>query len=220
MAELICKNCGYPNPEGAGHCEICDEPLAALQQEQVIPTMGNAAAAPVMASGAAAREYFVICPESNHRTVIDREDQTHYFCQGCKKEHEIDGFIWVVESVERADAPQVSAAVQPAPQPKSNKLRLEEMRTHYVLEIDPPGGTVGRYAQFGADFFQSNNMLYVSGTHCAVVYQYENWCIQHLSRTNQTCYDGQILDHGQTYLLEDGKQLTLANAVSFIVHIG
>lgn len=216
-SEIICRHCGFPNSAGSINCEICDEPLAPpAPQPQVVQTAPQAAPAAPQNPG---REYFVVCPESNHRTVVADENQTSYFCAGCGKVHEIDGFIWVVESTALAPQPQAVSAPQPTPQPRLNRLTLEEMNTRQRIEIAPQGGTLGRYGDFGADFFQRNNLLYVSGVHCAFQQQYGNWCIQHMSRTNQTKYDGQILDHDQFYLLENGKVLTLANCVSFIVHI-
>ncbi len=215
-SEIICKHCGFPNSADSVNCEICDEPLAPAAPAPQAAPQPVAPAAPAAPQNPG-REYFVVCPESNHRTVVASENQTHYFCAGCGKEHEIDGFIWVVESV--SVAPQTQSAPAPQPQPRLNRLSLEEMNTRQWIEIAPQGGTLGRYGDFGADFFQRNNLLYVSGVHCAFRQQYGNWCIQHMSRTNQTKYDGQILDHDQFYLLENGKVLTLANCVSFIIHI-
>lgn len=213
--EIICKHCGFPNSAGSINCEICDEPLApAAPAPQAAPAPVQPVPTVPQNPG---KEYFVICPESNHRTVVAGPDQTHFYCAGCGREHEIDGFIWVIESADAAPAPQTQATVQAAP--RQNLLTLEEIRTHQRIQIAPQGGTLGRYGDFGADFFQQNNLLYVSGIHCAFQQQYGNWCVQHMSRTNQTKYDGQILDHDQVYLLENGKMLTLANCVSFIVHI-
>lgn len=216
-SEIICKHCGFPNSADSVNCEICDEPLAQPQPApQATAQQAAAPAAPAAAPAAPGREYFVICPESNHRTVVASESQTRYFCAGCGREHEIDGFIWVVESAEMAaPAPQTA----PRQEVKQNRLTLEELNTRQRIEIAPQGGTLGRYGDFGADFFQRNNLLYVSGIHCAFRQQYGSWVVQHMSRTNQTKYDGQILDHDQVYLLENGKTLTLANCVSFVVHI-
>lgn len=215
--EIICRHCGFPNSADSVNCEICDEPLvpAAPAPQTAQPTAQQVASAPRNPG----REYFVVCPESNHRTVVADENQTYYYCAGCGKEHEIDGFIWVIESADVTPAAQVPVQAAPQVAPRLNRLTLEELRFHQRIEIAPQGGTLGRYGDFGADFFQRNNLLYVSGVHCAFQQQYGNWCIQHMSRTNQTAYDGQILDHDQVYLLEDGKLLTLANCVTFIVHI-
>ena len=51
-------------------------------------------------------------------------------------------------------------------------------------------------------------------------YEFNNWVLSHISRTNQTKYNGMILTANEPTLLEDGKLLTLANTVTFIVRIG
>lgn len=53
-----------------------------------------------------------------------------------------------------------------------------------------------------------------------ISYQYGTWVLQHISRTNQTMYNNMILTANEPIVLEDGKVLTLANTVSFIVRIG
>ena len=103
---------------------------------------------------------------------------------------------------------------------KGNRLWLEEINSHYRIDIDELGGSLGRYGKYGAEFFQSRSLLMVSGEHCVITNEFGNWVIRHVSKTNQTKYDNKILEANEPNLLEDGKILTLANIVSFIVRIG
>ena len=233
MALIKCKQCGYENPEGEFFCEMCAEPLSVE-----VPTANlNVPSAPapispppvqqrpqttipqVTASHSSGREYYVLCPESQTKTILPNGTVTKFFCNGCRKEHMIDGFLWQVESraiqnVSAVNEPQTAKA--PA---KENHLYLEEVNSHFRIEIDKEGGTLGRYGKYGADFFQSRDMRTVSGEHCGITFEHHSWVLRHMSRTNQTKYNGMILSSGEPVLLENGKILTLANTVSFVVRI-
>ncbi len=251
---IICKQCGYENPDGASVCEICAEPLGTAdpvdvtqaqvqqpisqpitqpvqQQAQIAqPSPANIEAtvaqintvpqdAPIIDDG---NEYFVLCPESQAKTILPSGNVTTFYCEGCKKQHEIDGFLWNIEK--RAKGSSVTASQSTAPQvqtaPKGDNLWLEEINSHVRIDIDKSGGTLGRYGKYGADFFQSRGFLMVSGEHCMFSYQYGTWVLNHISKTNQTMYNNMILGANEPTVLEDGKVLTLANAVTFIVRIG
>ena len=228
MATIICKQCGYENPEGTTVCEICAEPLVAskvtpvapVQVEQVMPSYSNEITTEQQSNTPIAHgdtEFFVMCPESSTKTIVSSGDITSYYCTGCQKEHIIDNFLWTVES--RALNAVTSTAPVTAQQVKMNNLWLEEVNTHHRIDICKPGGTLGRYGDFGADYFQSRAMNTVSGEHCLIRFELENWVLYHVSRTNQTKYNGMILSSNEPTLLENGKMLTLANTVSFIVRI-
>ncbi len=263
---IICKQCGYENPDNASVCEICAEPLGntesvATTQDQIpqpssqvlvqsvtqvtpqqtvqpiqhqtqfvqqTPSNIEANVAQIntipqnvlMADDG--NEYYVLCPESQAKTILPSGNVTTFYCEGCKKQHEIDGFLWSVEkraktssaTTSQATAPQIQAAS------KGDNLWLEEINSHVRIDIDKSGGTLGRYGKYGAEFFQSRGFLMVSGEHCMFSYQYGTWVLNHISRTNQTMYNNMILGANEPTVLEDGKVLTLANAVTFIVRIG
>ena len=214
MAEIICKQCGFPNPEGSVRCGICDEPLmAAVVEKKAAPVPPPAAVVKETAAGSG-YQYFVLCPESQTKTVVDGPNVTSFFCNGCKREHVVDDIIW---QIERGEA----VAVSPTPeQEKEHALRLEELTTHYVIEVDQAGGILGRYGKYGAEFFQSRGMLTVSGEHCAIYAdEYGNWVLRHISRTNGTKYEDRLLDANEPVILENGKMLTLANTVTFVVRL-
>lgn len=220
---IICRQCGYENPEGSTVCEICAEPLrdsgvATVEQVDVI-SPDEATADEAIADEE--NEYFVLCPESQTKTIVPAGNVTAFYCEGCKKQHEIDGFLWNIEkkTKENVTARQVNAASR-ATAVRGDNLWLEEVNSHVRIDIDKAGGTLGRYGKYGADFFQSRGLLMVSGEHCSISYEFGNWVIRHMSKTNQTIYNNAILGANEPNLLEDGKVLTLANAVSFIVRIG
>ena len=237
---IVCKQCGYENPDGAVICDVCAEELDTASVPQMVYTPQPQAApvqevpvqtapvqsAPVQASPAATggddgREYFVFCDESKTKTVIADKNATSFFCEGCKKQHEIDGILWMIEeSVKEPANAAASTVTQAQSAPKGDNLWLEEINSHVRIDIDKTGGTLGRYGTFGSEFFQSRNLLKVSGEHCLFTYQYGTWVIRHVSRTNQTMYNNMILAANEPTVLEDGKILNLANAVTFIVRIG
>lgn len=218
MAEIICKQCGFPNPEGSVRCGICDEPLVQenVQKEAVIVPDSTPASASNGPTGEG-YQYFVLCPESQTKTVVAGPNVVSFFCEGCKREHIVDDIIW---QIERGEAIVASASTAPQKTDKCG-LKLEELTTHYVIEVAQTGGTLGRYGKYGAEFFQSRGMLTVSGEHCAIYSdEYGNWVLRHISRTNSTKYEDRVLGANEPVILENGKMLTLANTVTFVVRIG
>ncbi|MCM1134759.1 MAG: FHA domain-containing protein [Clostridium sp.] len=229
MAAIICKQCGYENPEGSTICEICAEPLAAEEASASENTVQAAAAVPAAQATTAPQEeppvddgneYFVLCPESQAKTILPHGRVTSFYCAGCQKQHEIDGFLWNIEKRAKQEAVAEDTKTSTRTDTGSGRLWLEEINSHTRIEIDQEGGTLGRYGKYGSEFFQSRGLLTVSGEHCLITYEFGNWVIRHISRTNQTKYNNMILGANEPNLLEDGKALTLANTVTFVVRIG
>lgn len=236
MASTVrCPQCGYDNPPGTLVCDICAEPLGA-EPAPAPAAPAEAAPAPVrvpapqpasvqtpppapVTSDPSGREYYVFCPESQTKTVVQNGEVTRFFCEGCHIEHDIDGFLWQIESRE-PDRPAAGATAPQAEAPKGDDLWLEEINTGYRIDIAKTGGTLGRYGTFGSDFFLSHNMHTVSGEHCRITYEYGSWVIRHISNTNSTHYNGLSLGREEPNLLEDGKLLVLAKTVTLRVHIG
>lgn len=150
MAGIVCKQCGYENPEGSTICEICATDLTEEKQETPAPVKEDQ-------PSEEEAEYFVMCPESQTKTIVKSGDVTKYYCDGCKKEHEIDGFLWSIEKkvkdVQKSETPG-KPQVQNQKAAK-DKLVLEEVNSHFRIEIDEEGGILGRYGKYGAQFFQS-----------------------------------------------------------------
>lgn len=232
MATIICNQCGYENPEGSTICEICAEELVGANlTEPVVQVVAETIEEPINYEATTTQiptapqavddgnEYFVLCPESHTKTVVASENVTSFYCEGCKKQHEIDGFLWNVEKRVKESSTNIQAT-QNQSVGNGDSLCLEEINSHFRIDIDKAGGTLGRYGKYGAEFFQSRGLLMVSGEHCMITYEFGNWVLRHVSRTNQTKYNNMILGANEPNLLEDGKMLTLANAVTFVVRIG
>ena len=226
---IICKQCGYENPDGSTICEICAEALdtsnnasapvatPVIKEEPIINTMATVHQVEESDDGF---EYFVMCPESQTKTILANGKLNTFYCEGCKKNHEIDGFLWSIERKEKENkASSCSTDINMA-KPSGDVLWLEEVNSHFRIEIDKVGGTLGRYGKYGSEFFQTRGLLTVSGEHCVITNEFGNWVIRHVSKTNQTKYNNMILGTNEPNLLEDGKILTLANAVSFVVRMG
>ncbi|MCM1143687.1 MAG: FHA domain-containing protein [Blautia sp.] len=235
MAAIICRQCGYENPEGSTVCEICAESLVEETKAPVQAAAVAVSGTPVNAGTTVSQistapqeeaaiddgnEYFILCPESQTKTILPHGKVTSFYCEGCKKQHEVDGFLWNIEKRAKQEVSAGRTETQKGEAPKGDNLWLEEINSHVRIEIDRAGGSLGRYGKYGAEFFQSRGLLTVSGEHCMITYEFGNWVIRHISRTNQTKYNNMILGSNEPNLLEDGKALTLANAVTFIVRIG
>ena len=216
----VCNQCGYENDDKAKICEICNSDLAAedtqsdkieIQEIETEKIMNNSK-----------YEYYVICPESQARTEVANADIKKFYCEGCKKEHCIDGFLWRVERKEKIkENKEDMCSRKDYTEKKSVKehLYLEEINSHERICINKPGGTVGRYSAFGSKFFCDRNLLVVSGEHCSITYENDEWVLRHLSNTNDTKYNNVNLEKNCPVLLEDGKIITLANKVTFIVRM-
>ena len=227
MAKIVCKQCGYENPEGSTICEVCAEPLDIVLEEivndsvqEILQTDHADTISQVDELIDDDNEYFVICPESQTKTILQHGKVTSFYCEGCKKKHDIDGFLWNIEKKSKeknsANSLETSNLVK---EESGNHLCLEEINSHFRIEIDDAGGTLGRYGKYGSDFFQSRGLLMVSGEHCLITNEFGNWVLRHKSKTNQTKYNNMILGMDEPNLLENGKVITLANAVSFTVRI-
>lgn len=215
MATIKCSQCGYENPEGSTICEICAEELVKTEKAEPICITPPVSVENTTGS----TEYYVICPESHAKTIVSDDSLTSFFCEGCKKTHEIDGFLWVIESRVKDDNTVENTQAQAQVSTTGDSLWLEEINSHYRIDIDKAGGALGRYGKYGAEFFQSRSMMTVSGEHCNISYELDNWVLRHKSKTNQTKYNNMILANDEPYILEDGKMLTLANTVTFVVRI-
>lgn len=244
---IICKDCGFENEDGERYCAMCNADLSAtgfkaegvkpvtssypqpLIENEILPTAQVKTAAQVNEAPKSittgSKKYFVTCENSRSKTYVGSDTITSYYCEGCKEEHQIDGFFWIVqEEVEHqkvSSAPDlVGAAIDQIKSGSGQHLVLEDVDTHIKIEISSAGGTFGRYGTFGAAYLQSDPRgRMVSGEHCRFKYEYGRWSIEHLSRTNDTVYNGRKLEHGFEEAIRDGKIITFANAISFVVRI-
>ncbi len=197
---ILCKQCGFTNPDHAEICEICAEPLNPV---------GTTLLTAQPALSEAESEYYIFCPESQTRTMIYDPHAESFFCEGCKINHPVDGFIWNIEQKQKNKKKPVLSLYH------EKKLILQELETGFRIELDK-SGTLGRYGTYGAEFFREHNMLTVSGEHCLFLYKNCDWTVWHISRTNPTSYDGKLLPRNIACPVQNNKILNLAGTVSFL----
>lgn len=212
---IVCRECGFENEDGEKYCAMCNANLSAPQADKAVKTRPNRT-----------KKFFVNCENSRSKTYVESNDISSYYCEGCKEVHQIDGFFWIVQQettdsdTDTSEKKSVESAVEQSGRGNGQHLVLEDVDTHVKIEISPAGGTFGRYGTYGSAYLQSDPRgRMVSGEHCRFRYEYGRWSIEHLSRTNDTVYNGRKLEHGYEEAIRDGKIITFANAMSFIVRI-
>ena len=163
--------------------------------------------------------YFAFCETSKTRTPVEGPNVLKFFCKDCKKEHTIDDFMYRIEEEFPEDNTGESNQTMPTERRVVSKERvvLEETVSHEKIVITKPGGIIGRYGDFGADYFQSRGMRTISGEHCSIKFFDDEWVLEHLSKTNDTEYDQMKLDHNEEVVLSNDKILTLSKKISFYV---
>lgn len=242
---IICRDCGFENEDGERFCAMCNADLSAVAQtvspaapkikpplteklnENEAMTIAQIKTVtqtekPMQSNTAAgAKKFFVYCENSRTKTPVDGASITSYYCAGCKEVHQIDDFFWSVQEEVSVQQPAVKEPTAERENSGSGQhLILEDLDTHVQIEISMAGGTLGRYGTYGADYLQRDPRgRMVSGEHCRFKYEYGRWYIEHLSRTNDTVYNGRKLEHGYEEAIRDGKIITLANAISFLIRI-
>lgn len=245
---IVCRECGFENEDGEKYCAMCNSALSvsADQTESLKPvstpfpqpyaenevlitaqvkTVAQVNGTPKFNVNGT-KKYFVSCENSRFKTYVESSNIASYYCEGCKEEHQIDGFFWIVQE-EMAETENITtsqnlveSAIEYVNSGNGQHLILEDVDTHVKIEINSIGGTFGRYGTFGSAYLQSDPRgRMVSGEHCRFKYEYGRWSIEHLSRTNDTVYNGRKLEHGFEEAIRDGKIITFANAISFIVRI-
>lgn len=243
---IVCKECGFENEDGDKYCAMCNSDLSKLGVvEEIKPASSVSSKAyddretltmaqtktiaqseeTSSVSLAGRKRFFVNCENSRTKTFVDSTDITSYYCEGCKEEHQIDNFFWSVQEeiedeTENIDNQSENIIMEQINSDAGQHLVLEDVDTHLKIEISSVGGTFGRYGTYGASYLQNNPRgRMVSGEHCEFKYEYGRWSIEHLSKTNDTIYNGRKLEHGFEEALRDGKIITFANAISFIIRI-
>lgn len=190
------------------------------------------------------KRYYVHCDDSQTDTYLDDPEAKYdkasntFFCKGCKKIHTIDGFFFSIqEKVESSGenssvldkSKNIASLTNEAQSAVDVKVMKSNMSGDHVsltcdtmngmkITVPQEGGIIGRYGTISPDFFQ--NFPKISGEHCRIYKnEYGKWMLQHLSHTNDTEYDGILMNHEKPSVLSDGKKITLARFLTFTVHI-
>ncbi len=223
-----CSICGYINPDGSAVCECC---FAALSETEVSRTEEDHAekeedpeeTEEEIAGQEDQYEYYVNCPESSTQTVLKNGEAATFFCRGCNEEHTIDGLIWRIERREKTGKAKNPVREKPAPDTatttEQKRLRLKVKGSDQTIEIGPEGGTLGRAGDYGSEFFLSRNMMKISRIHCEFKYPDGNWIVIRRS-SNDTVFNNRKLEPMEPATLINGRELVLADCITFEVLIG
>lgn len=160
------------------------------------------------------------------------EGETEFYCEDCQEEHSIDGEMYVAINLEKEEKiEEIEEKRKKREEQKEKNLKTEkkfEEEALYLLfrgnetefiKIPKTGGTVGRYGDYGAKFFNERYMQTVSGEHLKIDYRGGDWIIEHLSKTNDTEVNGEKMDYESPIILKDGFKITLAKRIVFTVRI-
>lgn len=165
------------------------------------------------------------------------EGETEFYCEDCQEEHSIDGEMYVAINLEKEEKIEERQEERKEKKRKEKEgqeeknLKTEkkfEEESLYLLfrgnetefiKIPKTGGTVGRYGDYGAKFFNERYMQTVSGEHLKIDYRGGDWIIEHLSKTNDTEVNGEKMEYESPIILKDGFKITLAKRIVFTVRI-
>ena len=160
------------------------------------------------------------------------EGETEFYCEDCQEEHSIDGEMYVAINLEKEEKiEEIEEKRKKREEQKEKNLKTEkkfEEESLYLLfrgnetefiKIPKTGGTVGRYGDYGAKFFNERYMQTVSGEHLKIGYRGGDWIIEHLSKTNDTEVNGEKMEYESPIILKDGFKITLAKRIVFTVRI-
>ena len=160
------------------------------------------------------------------------EGETEFYCEDCQEEHSIDGEMYVAINLEKEEKiEEIEEKRKKREEQKEKNLKTEkkfEEESLYLLfrgnetefiKIPKTGGTVGRYGDYGAKFFNERYMQTVSGEHLKIDYRGGDWIIEHLSKTNDTEVNGEKMEYESPIILKDGFKITLAKRIVFTVRI-
>ena len=160
------------------------------------------------------------------------EGETEFYCEDCQEEHSIDGEMYIAINLEKEEKiEEIEEKRKKREEQKEKNLKTEkkfEEESLYLLfrgnetefiKIPKTGGTVGRYGDYGAKFFNERYMQTVSGEHLKIDYRGGDWIIEHLSKTNDTEVNGEKMEYESPIILKDGFKITLAKRIVFTVRI-
>ena len=150
------------------------------------------------------------------------EGETEFYCEDCQEEHSIDGEMYVAINLEKEEKieeiEEKNLKTEKKFEEESLYLLFRGNETEFI-KIPKTGGTVGRYGDYGAKFFNDRYMQTVSGEHLKIDYRGGDWIIEHLSKTNDTEVNGEKMEYESPIILKDGFKITLAKRIVFTVRI-
>ena len=244
----ICKECGYELEDDEIECPNCGEVFAESEEKnikKIDDDKNNKKTEKDIEKNIEKEEEKREETKSQSKTgkmlarcnvtgfeVEINEGETEFYCEDCQEEHSIDGEMYVAINLEKEEKiEEIEEKRKEREEQKEKNLKTEkkfEEESLYLLfrgnetefiKIPKTGGTVGRYGDYGAKFFNDRYMQTVSGEHLKIDYRGGDWIIEHLSKTNDTEVNGEKMEYESPIILKDGFKITLAKRIVFTVRI-
>lgn len=244
----ICKECGYELEDDEIECPNCGEVFAESEEKnikKIDDDKNNKKTEKDIEKNIEKEEEKREETKSQSKTgkmlarcnvtgfeVEINEGETEFYCEDCQEEHSIDGEMYVAINLEKEEKfEEIEEKRKKREEQKEKNLKTEkkfEEESLYLLfrgnetefiKIPKTGGTVGRYGDYGAKFFNERYMQTVSGEHLKIDYRGGDWIIEHLSKTNDTEVNGEKMEYESPIILKDGFKITLAKRIVFTVRI-
>ena len=231
----ICKECGYELEDDEIECPNCGE-VFAESEEKNIKKINDDKNNKSIENNKKTEKMLARCNVTGFEVEIN-EGETEFYCEDCQEEHSIDGEMYIAinlekeEKIEERQEKRKEKKRKKREEQKEKNLKTEkkfEEESLYLLfrgnetefiKIPKTGGTVGRYGDYGAKFFNERYMQTVSGEHLKIDYRGGDWIIEHLSKTNDTEVNGEKMEYGSPIIFKDGFKITLAKRIVFTVRI-
>ncbi|QUB95583.1 FHA domain-containing protein [Leptotrichia sp. oral taxon 218] len=240
----ICKECGYELEDDEIECPNCGEVFAESEEKnikKIDDDKNNKKTEKDIEKNIEKEEekreetktgkMLARCNVTGFEVEIN-EGETEFYCEDCQEEHSIDGEMYVAINLEKEEKiEEIEEKRKKREEQKEKNLKTEkkfEEEALYLLfrgnetefiKIPKTGGTVGRYGDYGAKFFNERYMQTVSGEHLKIDYRGGDWIIEHLSKTNDTEVNGEKMEYESPIILKDGFKITLAKRIVFTVRI-
>lgn len=242
----ICKECGYELEDNEIECPNCGEVFAKSEEKNIKKidddknnesiennkkTEKEEEKREETKSQSKTGKMLARCNVTGFEVEIN-EGETEFYCEDCQEEHSIDGEMYVAINLEKEEKiEEIEEKRKEREEQKEKNLKAEkkfEEESLYLLfrgnetefiKIPKTGGTVGRYGDYGAKFFNERYMQTVSGEHLKIGYRGGDWIIEHLSKTNDTEVNGEKMEYESPIILKDGFKITLAKRIVFTVRI-
>lgn len=197
----VCDGCFFESNDSEDICENCGKAFISQQERY--------------------KQRYVRCQECYNETLLSSGEEESFFCQNCNKQIKIDGFIHRI--IERNISNEISKDLEQT----LATLIFEETNTGQKFSFNSEQAekepvSFGRYGDVGASFFQSQQLLTVSGEHVLISSKGKDWYITPNSNTNDTVIGGMRFtpdDTKRPVLIKNG-QIMRIGGVSFRIVIG
>lgn len=156
------------------------------------------------------KKFIVTCPICGKQYDVPSLDSTVEFCDN--EEDEFDKYQIKKQKAKviYVDAEQDDISDDVAlgeSKPTETLLVLTEVRDGHEIVITKDGGIIGRSGDFDNELFKDN--MYISGMHFRVVFENNEWYLEHMSNTNNTFVNGTKLLHDVRFKIKDRDRIVI-----------